>query len=679
MMKHHIVTPLLLTLALALPVAAQLVPAAKVTGVIAPQKAATLEFQYTAAGISKEALAETSAGGFAYVVSDYAGAKVAQGKAPFANNTVTLTLTLPPGYYDVTFPVLKQTFGLISLATLKGQKDPFFCLDAELSWLAPEQQSADPPDDRPRARRQRLMTLMQQLSVDIARERLIWHDLNTGVGKFNWEGSLRFDSLRKRYALVGLGVLEAFDDTPEYLLHPTPSRTPYPADLVATSQAWAAIANRWKDAHAGIEVWSEPDARAYYGNLLPADQYVPMVKAVSRGLSSAKIHTPVGGGALGSLDNAAFLRGLSGGGLLRAVDFVSFHNNDGGGESVREQVAACRKWLTQAGADGMEIWITQSGKSWPLKPGERPTAAEEAASALSIVAKAIEARACGVERYFPFSLPPSPDDKRVFAMTDNDGLPLRPLAAYGACIATLTNRAYVGDLALVTKWTREPLVERAPVFADNATAVVAIYCDSVKPGQNKSGPVMCDWDLELPILHVLGIDGRELKPVTDGGRTQIPLDDGVAYVFVSVREVDKHLRVDTEAMRLTRLARQVHTRQPLPPIVLQHLPDFASVQTSSHGYKITKGDAKNWPIAIRVNNFSYEEELTLTVRAYAGATAATAASAKPLAAKTVTLEAGKNADLTLPIDLTQTDNEVLITIGDDHNELDRLLIQFVKP
>ena len=662
---------LLLTLTLAFPAGAQLVPGARTTGVMSPQKAATLEFR-VAANAPKT-------GELAYVVTDYAGAKISEGKAALAGQadsetgqTVTLTLTLPAGYYDVTFPALKQTVGVICMNPLRGRKDPFFCLDAGLSWLAPEQ-----PD------RQRLMTLMTQLSIDIARERLYWGSVNSGIGKFDWEGDRHYDGLRKRYELTGLGVLEVFHDTPKYL-GPT-ERNPYPDDLVSASQAMTAVANRWRDAHAGIEIWNEPDI--HFGNHLPADQYVPLVKAVSRGLATAKISTPLGGGVLSSLDDDAFLRGLAEGGLTRAVDFVSFHNYGDDAASIRKQVVKCRQWLATAGAEGAGIWITECGKSWPTKSGARAERPDDAASALAIVVKAVEARACGVERYFPFVLPFYVEGERNFSMTGKDGTPLRSLAAYGACIALLSNRTYVGDLIMPLD-KRLPIVQSAPIFADDATAVVVFYGDKIKPGLDKPGSQGFDWTLPLPITRILGIDGRELQAGKNGDIPIIPLDDGVAYVLVSVKDLGPLVTADTERMRLTRLSRQVHAREPLPPILLQHRPDFASIQASSSGYKITKGDVKKWPLALRVNNFSLEEELTLTVRAFPAPppTATTQpvrattrpTAPKPLASRTVTLTAGKNSDLTLTLDLTASGSDILITVSDDNTELDRLLIQFAR-
>ncbi|MCL2701132.1 MAG: hypothetical protein FWE88_05505 [Phycisphaerae bacterium] len=690
---------------------AQLVPAAKTTGVIAPGRAATLEFRVTAESIKADDLA--------YVVSDYAGANVAEGKARRNEkdaNIVTLSLTVGPGYYEISFPALKQTFGVISVEPLRGRKDPFFCIDAGLSWLAPE--SAD---------RQRLMTLMQQLSIDIARERLHWGSVNGGFGRFTWDGDRDYDTLRKRYELVGLGVLEIAHDTPKYL-GPT-EQNPYPADLVPASQAWAAIANRWRNAHAGIQIWNEPDI--FFGGNLPADQYVAYAKAVSRGVSGARIPTPLGGGVLSSLENDAFLRGLSVGGLMRAVDFVSFHNYADDGASIRKQVARCRAWLEQAGAAGAGIWISECGKPWPATSGARAARPDDAASALAIVAKAVEARACGVERYFPFVLPFFDEHGKNFGMTGKDGTPLRSLAAYGACIATLTNRAYVGDLVMPLE-KRLQIVRRAPVFADDATAVIVLYSDMLKLATEKPDEKSdkdhprhwFDWGWDMPIIKILGIDGRELTLV-DNGNKMIPLNDGLAYVLVAVRDLDKFLEVETDAMKLTRQARLDHSRTVLPPVVLQHRPDFATVAATSNGWRITKGDAKKWPLAIRVNNFSQEEEITLTLHAYPADATATAikpaatatrpattattrptattrqpattrpastttrsvttttrpaamTTPKPLATKTVTLEAGKNVDVTLTLDLTKFNNEILITIQSDNTELDRLLIQFVK-
>jgi len=660
-MKRHRIA-LWLAVAAAGLVQAELIPTEKTNGLIPPGTATVLEFR-VAGTVADD--------GLAYVLYNYAGGKVGQGKGTLADGKVTVTLTLAAGYYDLTFPALKQTFGVLSIA-MPERKDPFFCIDAGLSWLAREEPG-----------RSRLIATMRQLNIDIARERLWWGSVNSGVDQYDWEGDRQYESVRKQLRQQGIGVLELFHDTPSYM---KPSaNNPYPADLLAASRAFGTIAERWKDLHAGFEIWNEPDI--HFGGHLPADQYVSLAKAASAGVSAAKVRTPLVGGVLATLETDAYLRGLSAGGLMQAVDAFSFHNYRDDGESVRHEIVKCRQWLEQAGAPGAPIWITEIGKSWPTGP-DRADEADDQACAWSIVAKAVESRACGVARYFPFVLPFYSEGDRNFSMTGKDGTPLRYLAAYGACVATLSHHAYAGDFTVETSKTNP--VRRAPVFVNPADGQAVLVLDA----GNKSAPdSVFPWSDKFPkIVKILGIDGRELK-LEDGA---VPLDDKVVYVLVAAKDVEKHLKTDTEAMRLTKLAQKGHQRPAPPSIVLQYMPDFKQVQGTSRGWRIRdrEADLTQWPMTVRVNNLS-EKEMTLRVGAWTSNKLIALPAAYPegatyesihgmthsaLAVQKTTVPAAKSTDVTLALNIKTDNGEILlVALDDDGNLLDRLLIQFAQP
>ena len=70
--------------------------------------------------------------------------------------------------------------------------------------------------------------------------------------------------------------------------------------------------------------------------------------------------------------------------------------------------------------------------------------------------KGVEARACGVARYFPFVLPYYDENNNNFGMTDRRGSPMLSLAAYAQMIRVLGQDSYLGDLKDLPKALPRP-------------------------------------------------------------------------------------------------------------------------------------------------------------------------------------------------------------------------------
>ncbi|MCH5375937.1 MAG: glycosyl hydrolase, partial [Planctomycetes bacterium] len=473
---------------------------------ITPEESVELRFQVDAGEI---------AGPLEYVVRDYAEKAVDSGSAERqADGTFAIRLTLKPGFFDIHFPATGQRFGVVAIPSSRDATDDFFCIDSAMSWLVRED-----------AIRQSLVRVLRRSGIRMSRERLSWAQISPGNGAWQWDGGSRYEALRNEYAANGLPVLEMCHDAPGSLGH----RGKYPDDLVRAAEDWKQISQRWRATWGALEVWNEPDI--FFGDNLPADQYVALVRTVANATAAAAPDLPLVGGVVAH-NNRAFLTNAATNGLLENVDAFSFHTY-GRAPAMEALVDDYRTWLAAHDHPSLPLWLTECGRPWP-KGTDRPDAAADQVSALDITMKAVEARCCGVQRYFAFVYPFYEERENNFGMMGRRATPLRSMAAYVRLTSLLANKAYLGDLPC-----DDPSVIRSRVFGDENETVAVVYV-----GQPKASATI---RLGLPVLRAEGIDGRLLEPTDDG---RIPVPDGLVYLWLDRRSAGPQLLRDTQAMRL---------------------------------------------------------------------------------------------------------------------------------
>ena len=277
-----------------------------------------------------QALPEPANKTLKYVIRDYWDQQVADSVAEVIDGgLVRIPFARPPGYYEVEFPDSGQRFGVISSPPPAEPRDPFFSIDAAMSWLVKED-----------ALRESLVQVLRRTGIVMARERLSWAQINPARDRWEWDGSARYDKLRQCYATHDVELLEMFHDAPAW-----PGRIEkYPDDLVATAHAWQEISRRWHKRWEALEVWNEPDI--FFGGNLPADQYVPLVKALAWVQQAAHTGTPIVGGVFAH-DNAKFLDCAAANGMLDCIQVASFHTY-GRALGMAELIGRYRQWLSAA-------------------------------------------------------------------------------------------------------------------------------------------------------------------------------------------------------------------------------------------------------------------------------------------------------------------------------------------
>ena len=282
-----------------------------------------------------------------FVVGDYQGNEALRGKAELdvAAGEGIVKVKLPRGYYDLSFPASRESFGLVALEKT-AQADPFFAIDSGLSWLEVNPQ-----------RRSDLVKILARYGIAMLRERLGLAAVNPTRGKFNWEGGSRsFDALRKMYAERKVPILENLGGRSKH--HGVIPESPYPQNLPEMAAAWTEVAGHWLPAWGGAEVDNEPDLKN-----VAADQYVVNVKASSYALSEARASLPLVTGVFATIPPGPFFEACVANGMLEDSNAISFHSYDRALD-VENMVVRYRAWLKEAGREAMPLWHTECGWAW---------------------------------------------------------------------------------------------------------------------------------------------------------------------------------------------------------------------------------------------------------------------------------------------------------------------------
>lgn len=504
-------------------------------------------------------------------VSGYDGAVIAGLEAKQSKGDVELTVNLPRGFYTVSFVKQNQVFGLVVLPKHGGEKDPFFGLDAALSIFRSMQVRAD------------LVQVLDRIGVSIARERLLWGDIQPAKDVWDWDTKRHYEQTRDLYFQSKIGVLELFHASPAWMQ--TDKKSVFPEDLPAARRAWEQIAWRWGKYWQGLEVWNEADIPAGQGGP-QAEQYLPIVKTVRYALQEAGCPTLIGGGVFAYLTRP-YMDLAAENGLLESSDFISFHYySDPLG--LDGYVTEYRRYLKKFGKESMPLWLTECGSPWLGNGLARPTPENDRNTATNFSLLAIEAKACGIERYFPFVLVAYTEHgNRNFGMLDRQETPVRSMSAYAQAICALSHTSYIGDIELDDKTIR------ARAFARKDGEVV-VAVEGAASG--KSSIVF-----PFPIAGLQGIDGRQLTPAASGSQA---ITDGMIYASAKTEDIKPHLKTQTRAMDLTVMSKAPQeARQRVSPVILAPSVDSPDLTPSVRGYEVPEGKAE-LPVKVRAINLS---------------------------------------------------------------------------
>lgn len=499
---------------------------------------------------------------FPYNVSDYSGKIVSTGKAPISGNRISVDLNLKAGYYELLFPEQKKCFGIAAIPNREAPADGFWQLDAGLSWSKWDFET-----------KQRIVNILLHKGISGFRERLAWPALDTPQGCDPALGV--FQKIRNEVYPSGDGrVLELFQDSPGYLRFQPAN--PFAVDLGATCASWRTICAAYRHSWSALELWNEP---FFSGKGLPADQYVPVAKAVAAAAGPVE----VAAGCFSPSIAASYLDNCKDNGLLDVIDVVTLHFY-GKPETMNDLIRFYREWLRKSGKGDMPLWVSESGTPGQLGEFGRPSCKSDLESARDTVMRAIECRALGVARFYAFYLQHHIEGVISWGMTDRDASPLRSLSAWLFAAQSIANQPYIGRLE---KAPAGVLLNR--VFGTDENVVVVLYA---RAGETVKIP--------FPVREFAGIDGRRIMPNADG---TVTVGDGIVYAKTSKKHIT--LADSGEDADLFACAYKKSPPRQVRKLVLQpiYFPEQCSQATNS-GYFVTKDASGKFRAAVNAVNLS---------------------------------------------------------------------------
>lgn len=486
------------------------------------------------------------------------------GRAAVRNRALSVELALPAGYYELRFPALDQLFGISILPPHPGKADPFFAIEGLLETRTPDLYLS-------------CLDLLARNGILHNRE---WTNF-AGLHSRKEEYDPRNDRFYRAAGAKGIRSIFAFSDFPAWL-EPVASRTGrriLPGKLIELDRAIARMLESRQAGLEGFHILNEYDLSNF-----PAEANLPPLKVAAWAAREREI----------ALIGAAFCKGSSlveqesiAGGMLDFIDAFCIHTY-AEPERMLSYVQEYRRDMKGHPKENMPIWITETGKPWhrgatgPLKQAYggplhnlHPQVKEDMISALWITMKAVEAKACGVARYYPFVMQFFQENDNNFGMLDYYGTPLRSMHAYAFAANLLANQEYRGD------WKENPTgLQPTRVFSDGKRAVAVFYAGKDGVGERTVS-------LQgFPTGQGYAIDGAELKVK----QNQLTFRGGMAYWVFPAEKLDAaKLNTDTEPKRMLQAAKRYRpVKRRYTPLIYRY--DFrrSGNRYTAAGYELPK-------------------------------------------------------------------------------------------
>lgn len=468
----------------------------------------------------------------AWEISGLDGGKIGlSGNATVEKGELSVELTLPAGYYEIHFPALKQTFSLSVLPPNTGKPDSFFAIEGLLEMRDPDVYDS-------------CLAFLARHGILHNREWADFAAIHFQEGAYDDQNAPFFSAAGKK----GVRSVFVFNDFPLWTDAITDhwGRKSLPWKLVGLDSAIEKMLDNRKAGVEGFHILNEYDGATNF----PAEACLPPLKTAAWSVRDRGEITLLG---------AAFCKGSTlseresiSGGMLDFIDVFCIHNYTEP-ERLISYVQQYRNDMKDHPKGQMPIWITETGKAWSrgLKEAPkqaygntinnlRPRLEEDMTSALWITMKAVEAKACGISRYYPFAMFFFQENNNNFGMLDYYRTPLRSIHSYAFAANLLSNQEYQGD------WKHNPAgLHPTRVFSDGTQAVAVFYA-----GRDGTGKHTVSID-GFPSGKGYAIDGSELKPEAN----QLTFDGGMAcWVFPAEQLTPESLNTDTESMRMLKAA-----------------------------------------------------------------------------------------------------------------------------
>lgn len=469
-----------------------------------------------------------------YSILDYEGKKTGTGTARYSKDSgkYELKVSFPAGFYELSFPGTGERFGVLSIPP-KTPSDHFFAVEAILSHPQVKDFSRNPNYAEDTIR------VLRRAGIDRNRE----HYTYSGQDLLPGKSERSKDRFYLESGKLGLRSVFFF------------GRSFYEKNLIGLDESIASMVRHKLPGVDAFQILNETN-----NDPLPGSFTAPWIKVASYGLSKAGGDLPLiaPGFCCGGVSTPLF--NTIDNDLLDYIDVFAFHDY-ASPETIEIWLSRFVDAFGNHPKKYLPVWITETGSPWARGPlndnpyGKlRAEIAEDQASALSIAMKAVEAKACGIQRYYAFTLPFFPEHNNNFGMLDAAWSPMRITAAYFRTVYELSGMEYAGD------WKNLPAGLRSMrVFSGGGNFIAVLYSGTPsKTTVSLAG---------IPFTSIRGMDGRELDAGPD---KKVEFSGGMAYVTLKDAAPDA-LNTATGAMKLLRNYRAYRpVKRRSLPVVYRH-------------------------------------------------------------------------------------------------------------
>ena len=485
-------------------------------------------------------------------------------------NLYQAVFTLAQGFYTVIIPSGPARFGL-SVLPDAAVADPFFCMEALLRAecnTATEGFTAKEMTE--------ILSVLKSGGVNNIREFPGLGTTRSYSERYNPEWDLIYRSVDS----MKMQAVCAFNTLPSIYgcnwNYNDPAFQPYPGNMKAFADAILDDAKRRLPGLETFQIMNEVDIRP-----APPDRVGAALAAVSYTFAKEKLPVKICGPGLAAFSrNESLVKIFLANGMSEYADALAVHSYGDPAEISRD-LRAFRKILKSFPNPDIPVWYTESGMPWgrgfmPNKNNKHvlgkshPMNQEEMKSAAWITMKAVEAKLCGIERYYPFVMKYYPENDKNFGMTDQQWAPLLPLCAYFNCIREIGGMDYIGNP--VKKLAN---VQLARIFADAQRAVLVVFSPKQKYSLELAG---------LPVKAIRAIDGSAVEV----NSSKAEITGHMAYIELNPQKYAAIVNDGTAEMPLY-LAGKKYTPLPRKAVPVIFYTESTQFKTkNSNGYNLTE-------------------------------------------------------------------------------------------
>lgn len=453
------------------------------------------------------------------------------------DGTFTGNYSFPEGYFVLSVSSAKQQFGFVALPDFKEQKDYFWGANV-VQRLHSKLPYVDLPE---------LFRIMERTGVKSFRKWHSWELEERKPGKWSSREEAGYDFVRKS-SLSGLWYCNRY---PKFLLYPDrpgQRRPAMPESIIRTAHSLAGQLARRRDVLDIYQLRNEPDGQPEPSSVYSSDFILKssMARRIAPDLLISSC------GFMYPPDKWEFvLRDMIENGLLETVDYVAFHNY-AAPDTVWKQIREWRNLFGEYGKAGFPLLITECGKAWPrgytptLADGvyygpfgnKRPPLADDLVSAHFITAKAVLAKAAGIERFYVFVFAPHPENTSNYGLLDYYNTPIGAMGAYMYAARVLSGLKYVGDVKESPRG-----LERIAVFSDGTRHVAVLLAK----------------DAAARKVRTPGLDVSEYRSMDGSAADAETAVTGIAYRILNTLP---ELNTETEGMKLQALSSEYKRSRP---------------------------------------------------------------------------------------------------------------------